>query len=252
MRSDLWTDEELIVACYIYNSEWSYTEKVRKGLIYLSRNESSIKKRFANFDFYKHGSGLANGGVHAQSIWNEYAENDNAMAVLAEKMIQNGIVGKRSNTDSEMAMMIGSTDLSDSSYHEYAAKFESNQNELREKALTCANYKCSVTGISDKSILVASHIKPWSVCTPVEMTDIHNSLCLNIFHCELFDKYRMTVNESMEIVYDPELERSIPEGLYRSMVEEYTEIKVNDKNRPGTEYLEYHNNRFRAVTGLKV
>lgn len=64
----------------------------------------------------------------------------------------------------------------------------------------------------------------------------------------VFDMLEM----DLEIIYDPKLEGSIPDKLYRSMIEEYTEVKVNDNNRPDPKYLEYHNNRFTAVTGQKV
>lgn len=253
MVSNAWSDEELIVACYIYNSDWSYSEKIRKALMHLGRNESSIKFRFGNFDNYRKGSGgFGNGGPHARKIWDEYSENPIKMAQLAEQIIEKGVVGCQSNTDSELAVMTGSADIEEGSYREYVTKYRVNQDKLRSATLLYSNNACCVTGINDSSILIASHIKPWSVCTPAEMTDVHNALCLNIFHDKLFDKYRMTVNESLEIIYDPKLEDSIPDKLYRSMIEEYTEVKVNDNNRPDPKYLEYHNNRFTAVTGQKV
>lgn len=253
MVSNPWTDDELIVACYIYKTDWSYSEKIRQALLHLGRNESSIKFRFGNFDNFKKGSGgFGNGGPHAKRIWDEYSKKPEEMAQLAEKIIDSGKVGFFSNSDSELAMMTGSMDLEEGSYREYITKYRVNQDKLRAATLRYANEKCCITGISDKSILVASHIKPWSACAPKEMTDVHNALCLNIFHDKLFDKYRMTVNESMEIIYDPILEKQIPEKLYRSMIGEYTEIKVNENNRPDPKYLEYHNNRFKAVTGQKV
>lgn len=174
------------------------------------------------------------------------------MAQLAETIMEKGVVGCESNTDSEMALMIGSADIEEGSYRDYLSHYRVNQNHLREAALLCSHNTCCVTGINDRSLLIASHIKPWSVCTPAEMTDVHNALCLNIFHDKSFDKYRMTVNESMEIIYDPRLEGNIPDKLYRSMIEDHVEIKINENNRPDPRYLEYHNNRFKAITGIKV
>ena len=223
MRSNVWSDEELIVVCYIYNSDWSYTEKIRRALQYLGRNESSVKFRFGNFDNFRKGAGgFANGGTHARKTWDKYQENPSEMADLAISLFNGGQVGSTSNSESEMA------------------------------TLTCAGNRCCVTGISEPMFLIASHIKPWSVCEAKEKTDVHNALCLNTFHDSLFDKYRMTVNESMEIIYDPKLEDCIPEKTYRSMIQEYTEIKVNESNKPATKYLDYHNNRFTAITGIKV
>jgi putative restriction endonuclease len=253
MQNNVWSDEELIVACYIYNSDATYSEKIRKALMHLGRNESSIKYRFGNFDFFRKGTGgFGNGGQHAKRIWDEYTGDPEKMALLAEKIIKTGAVGCQSNSDSELAAITGPMEIGDGSYHKYLSKYRDNQDKLRETTLRCSQDRCCVTGINDRSILVASHIKPWSVCAPAEMTDVHNALCLNAFHDRLFDRYRMTVSESMEIIYDPKLEESIPDRLYRCMVEECTEIKVNESNWPDPKYLEYHNNRFAAVTGLKV
>ena len=253
MRSNVWSDEELIVACYIYNSDWSYTEKIRRALQYLGRNESSVKFRFGNFDNFRKGAGgFANGGTHARKIWDKYQENPSEMAELAISLFNGGQVGSASNSESEMATELGVFDIEEGSYREYISKYRKNQDKLRAATLTCAGNRCCVTGISEPMFLIASHIKPWSVCEPKEKTDVHNALCLNTFHDSLFDKYRMTVNESMEIIYDPKLEDCIPEKTYRSMIQEYTEIKVNESNKPATKYLEYHNNRFTAITGIKV
>lgn len=253
MRPNVWSDEELIVACYIYNSDCSYSEKVRNALMYLGRNEASIKFRFGNFDNFKKGTGgFGNGGAHARRIWDLYTDDPEKMIASAKRIIQDGIVGCQSNSDSESIIMAGSLDIEKGSYREYNRKYRVNQNRLRDATLLCSHDTCCVTGINDPSILVASHIKPWSVCTPDEMTDVHNALCLNTFHDKLFDRYRMTINESMEIIYDPKLEEHIPDKLYRNMIMEYNEVKVNDMNRPDPKYIAYHNNRFTAITGIRV
>ena len=62
----------------------------------------------------------------------------------------------------------------------------------------------------------------------------------------------MTVNEDMEIIYDPALSEVLPERVYRNLIEEYTEVKTNDGNRPGDDYLQYHNTRFSKITGIKI
>lgn len=252
MKVRVWSDEELIVACYIYNSGLSYSEKIRKALSHLSRNEASIKFRFGNFDNFRLGTGgFENGGTHAKKIWDDYSKDPKNMAKIAEEIIRKGIVGGQSNSDSESLVIMGAMDIEDGAYREQVTKYRVNQDKLREATLLYSHNTCCITGIKDPSMLVASHIKPWSVCSPKEMTDVHNALCLNTFHDKLFDRYRMTVNDSMEIIYDPKLEESIPDKLYRSMIEDYTEIKVNEENRPDPKYLEYHNNRFKVTTGQR-
>ncbi len=253
MERKLWSDEELIVACYIYNTDWTNSKKIEKTLLYLGRNKSSIKFRFGNFDNFKKGAGgFGNGGPHAKKIWDQYSSNPDEMARLAESIIQKGKVGCGSNSESEHLALEGSFDIEKGSYREYISKYRINQDELRKAVLKTADHRCCITAIEGDALLIASHIKPWSACEPAEMTDVHNALCLNTFHDKLFDSYRMTVNESMEIIYDEKLIKAIPDELYRPMIAECTQIKINKNNAPKQEYLEYHNNRFRDVTGQKV
>ena len=251
MSQNLWSDEELIVACYIYNMDLSYSEKVARGLSYLNRNESAVKKRFANFDYYKGGTGLAKGGANAKRVWDEYTEKPLEMAFRAKTIIAHSCGGITSNSESELVAEIGIFDVKDKSYRAYA-EYREKVEKVRIETLACADNKCCITGMSDPTLLTASHIKPWSICTPDEMSDVHNTLCLNTFHDKLFDRYRMTISESMEIIYDPSLVDSVPEKVYQNMIERYTKINVKDVNRPYAKYLEFHNNRFTAITGVKI
>ncbi len=129
-----------------------------------------------------------------------------------EFRIQQGKVGSFSNSESEQLKI--QAEIEAGYNKRYMTNFRVHQDELRKATLKFAGNKCCVTGITDPSFLIASHIKPWSVCSPNEMTDVHNALCLNVFHDKLFDGYRMTVNESMELIYDPKLKESIPEDLF--------------------------------------
>lgn len=48
--------------------------------------------------------------------------------------------------------------------------------------------QCRLTGVSSEQFLVASHIKPWAVCTNVERLDGHNGLMLSPHVDRLFDR----------------------------------------------------------------
>jgi hypothetical protein len=48
--------------------------------------------------------------------------------------------------------------------------------------------KCRVTGVKDKRLLIASHIKPWKASTNEERLDGHNGLLLSPHIDKLFDK----------------------------------------------------------------
>lgn len=48
--------------------------------------------------------------------------------------------------------------------------------------------KCRITGLTDKRLLIASHIKPWKVSSNKERLDGHNGLLLSPHIDKLFDK----------------------------------------------------------------
>lgn len=48
--------------------------------------------------------------------------------------------------------------------------------------------KCRITGLTDKRLLIASHIKPWKVSSNEERLDGHNGLLLSPHIDKLFDK----------------------------------------------------------------
>jgi len=60
--------------------------------------------------------------------------------------------------------------------------------------------KCLITGIDEKEILVASHIKPWSKCSNEERLDENNGLLLVPNYDKLFDIGLITFGEKGELL----------------------------------------------------
>jgi hypothetical protein len=60
--------------------------------------------------------------------------------------------------------------------------------------------KCRVTGVSDLSLLVASHIKPWRVSNNEEKLDGHNGLLVSPHVDKLFDQGKITFADDGRIL----------------------------------------------------
>lgn len=60
--------------------------------------------------------------------------------------------------------------------------------------------KCIITGIDDKRILIASHIKPWAVAQNDERLSSENGLLLSPTYDKLFDKGFITFKNDGRIV----------------------------------------------------
>lgn len=92
--------------------------------------------------------------------------------------------------------------------------------------------KCSVTGYSDVTILIASHIKPWSVCNNQERMDFYNGLLLLPNLDKLFDRGYISFNEDGNIIISKVLEVFPVLGINEQM-----SIVLKDKHK---EYMQYH------------
>jgi HNH endonuclease len=73
--------------------------------------------------------------------------------------------------------------------------------KFREKLRKLWDNQCAVTGLQNKGLLIASHIKPWSACqdTPRDQTNVHNGLLLCAPVDKLFDRGFLTFNNDGSI-----------------------------------------------------
>lgn len=69
--------------------------------------------------------------------------------------------------------------------------------------------ECRVTGVDSQNLLIASHIKPWSVSNNEERLSGHNGLFLSPHIDKLFDSGLMTFENSGRMVISPKLDRSV-------------------------------------------
>ena len=83
---------------------------------------------------------------------------------------------------------------------ETIVKSRIGQGLFREKLLKKYNGKCMITGISIEKCLVASHIKPWAVCTNNERLSDENGLLLSATFDRLFDSGYISFNNNGVII----------------------------------------------------
>jgi len=99
------------------------------------------------------------------------------------------------------------------------------------------NKRCNVTRVLDVSLLIASHIKPWSKSTNEERLDGHNGLLLAPQYDKLFDKGLVTFDDKGKLI--------ISTFLQQDIVHQWA-IAVGEICGPFTDrqqiYLEFHRN----------
>ncbi|HEA3088998.1 TPA: HNH endonuclease [Aeromonas salmonicida] len=107
---------------------------------------------------------------------------------------------------------------------------------------------CRVTGVTNKALLIASHIKPWSECNNAERLDGYNGLLLSPHIDKLFDRGWITFTDSGDLLC---AEPSIEFALQQWGVE--LPLNVGQFNTEQAAYLEYHRDEiFRADPTLSA
>ncbi len=115
-------------------------------------------------------------------------------------------------------------------------KLRIGQGAYRSGLIAKYNGKCVVTGINHPKLLIASHIKPWSVCESNERINIENGLLLSANMDKLFDCGLITFNNAGKLAISFFVGRKNEEKLHLS-----NDICVDLKaSNQLLNYLEYH------------
>ena len=119
------------------------------------------------------------------------------------------------------------------------AKVRVNQSLFRNRLL-CRYQKCCISGcgVSEKQLLVASHIKPWCEAEPEERTNVNNGLLLCPNHDKLFDEKWISFDDNGRILISDRL--SANDQMFMN-VNPNMNIAVTEQMKP---FLKHHRDAF--------
>ena len=119
---------------------------------------------------------------------------------------------------------------------EAVIKARIGQGTYRENLMKKYNSTCIMTGIDNKKLLVASHIKPWAICNNEERVDSNNGLLLCANMDKLFDSGLITFENDGCLYISSFLGK---ENEHRLHIKPH--MRFNLKITPAMKrYLEYH------------
>lgn len=104
-------------------------------------------------------------------------------------------------------------------------------------------YKCAITGISNKIFLVASHIVPWSV-DEKQRKNPNNGICLSSLLDKAFDSGHITFDPKLKlkVALKAKSDLILYEYLYKF---EGAKLNIGRQHQPEEKFLEWHRmNRF--------
>lgn len=114
------------------------------------------------------------------------------------------------------------------------------QSTFRKRVLKNFNNKCCISGISEKSLLVASHIIPWSVNKNYR-SDPANGLCLFVEYDSYFDQGYITIDSKLKIKITNRINELSPDLQKRLSNLNGVKIKEPEVYSINSQYINFHN-----------
>lgn len=195
-----WTRDELILAFALY-SEIPFGQihmrnpKVLELANLLGRTPGSVSMKLSNFArldpaLQARGiAGLKRGAKGEKEIWDQFRERPEALAFESQRLL-----AKRLGKPLEEVAEIRTDDLPREGIERDAViRVRVNQSFFRRRILSAYEFRCCITGLNIRELLVASHIVPWAQ-DPANRLNPRNGLCLNPLHDRAFDRRLMWID----------------------------------------------------------
>ena len=241
-----WSEEETILAFYYYclipfgKIHKGNPEIIRIATL-LGRTPSSVSRKMGNLGHFdpelrkRNVSGLSNASKTDEAVVAHYLNNWESLVQKAQSI-----------EASFEAALTDTPILGPSVYggeRETITRTRINQDFFRGTVLSSYQNRCCITGIDVPTLLIASHIKPWSISDPeTERTNPCNGLCLNALHDKAFDKGLLTVLPDFTIRVSSKLkEDQGNKGVEWIIQFDKQRIQLPERFFPKKEFLEYHN-----------
>lgn len=121
------------------------------------------------------------------------------------------------------------------------------QRIFRNNLIVRYGLSCAICGKDIDDVLIASHIKPASICNVIEKADCENGLLLCALHDRLFDRLLITFDfHDGKIKYAKVLSDKLNE--YQLSEDFHLDSKFLTNER--MKYLKWHNEKFREKNGF--
>ena len=251
-RTNLWTQEQLIMALNVYFKIpfKDVTEKhplIQKYAPLIGRTPTALKMKIGNFGRLdptlkaKNITGLGHGSSAEEAIWTEFWGNLDKLAFESERLF-----AERAGKNVEQIFDTDVLKLPQGRERAVMVRQRVNQQFFRNAVLTAYLNQCCITGISNTPLLEACHISGWAD-DENNRTNPKNGLCMTpTFHCA-YDKFLMAVTPDYKIVLSDEMLSSVKDELtlqyFKSLQNRH--IRMPEKFAPEQEFLAQHFEAYR-------
>lgn len=249
----LWTRDELILAINLYcKLPFGKLHSRNKEIITLAsiigRTPSSVALKLGNFasldpSLQARGiKGAANTSKLDKELWNEFYTQWDTLPYESEKLL-----AQIRNTTLEEEYKIENEDLpKEGEDRERVIKARVNQAFFRNMVLSAYNDTCCITGLTQRELLIAGHIKPWSLDKENRLNP-RNGIAINALHDKAFENGLITITKDYTIKVSPIILKQENDEV-KSFFSRYAGKKIilPSKFLPDESLLEFHNtHRFK-------
>ena len=249
----LWTKDELVLALNLYcKLPFGQLHSRNKEIIelsrILSRTPGSLAFKLVNFasldpSLQARGiKGASNTSKLDKDVWNSYYNHWDIFPFDSEMLLKKMI----GTTINEMDLPEEDAFLMEGKTKEQLVKVRVNQYFFRRTVLASYNNRCCITGISQKELLIAGHIKPWGMDEKNRLNP-RNGISINALHDKAFELGFITIAPNYKIKVSPLLLKNKDDysnNFFRKF--HGKQIFMPSRFLPDIEFLKFHNQeRFR-------
>lgn len=244
-----WSREELILAINLYfKIPFGRLHSNNSAIIQLAkligRTPSSVAYKLVNFasldpTLKARGiKGAYNVSKQDKEIWYEFYNNWDVLPFESEKLL-----AKINKISLEQLHNIDESELpKEGKTREQIVKVRVNQSFFRKSVLAAYNNTCCITGIQQKELLIAGHIKPWKDDIKNRL-NLRNGIAINGLHDKAFDAGLITITPEYKVRISSVLIRQNKGQVITNYFLRYDNKKIILPSRflPDKEFLLYHN-----------
>jgi len=154
------------------------------------------------------------------------------------KMIDEGLISLIDYDEAKLSF-VEETEIIDGTTKTVTLDIRKGQNKFRKKLFSEFS-TCPITGINDKRLLIASHIKPWALSNNFERLDKSNGFLFSPTIDKLFDLGLITFDTNSRIIFSSDLSSRNIEKIKIDDKREFPKLNIDNR----LEYIEYHQNNI--------
>ena len=242
-----WTRQELLVAFALYcRLPFGRLHHRNPEIIRFSeaigRSPSALAMKLANIASLDPAitstgrAGLRAASANDRAMWNEMLSDWERFAIESQQAMSEVEARKgpqREITQEDISSRVGEDRITQTTTRV-------GQNFFRTAVLSAYNGQCCITGLSLPTLLVASHIVPWTHDTSNRVNP-RNGLLLSALHDKAFDSGFITIRDDMTVQVSRKHNVN-SDQFFSETIEHYDgkPISLPEKFTPESTFLSYH------------